>query len=178
MANSYSELIINAPSAIRGILSLFLIYLPSQNKWGWALFIFIIASLTDALDGYLSVRLGIKTRYGRLVDEFFDVIMIICAVGGLWLAGIITPRELWLFGLTFCFIYPFQVLPKKHPLRIFSNGATVIYFFIMIFVLIVVYAFKGFGIYAWWFIPPSVIIFWIIIYFKRYRLEQFLRGEI
>jgi hypothetical protein len=48
----------------------------------------------------------------------------------------------------------------------------------MIFVLIVVYAFKGFGIYAWWFIPPSVIIFWIIIYFKRYRLEQFLRGEI
>jgi cardiolipin synthase len=47
---------------------------------GWAAAIFVVASLTDYLDGYLARRIGAVTRFGRVVDPLADRLLIDLAV--------------------------------------------------------------------------------------------------
>jgi len=55
-------------------------YLP----WDWSAFftalIFLIAALTDMLDGYLARRLGQTTRFGAFLDPVADKIMVTIAL--------------------------------------------------------------------------------------------------
>jgi len=50
-----------------------------------AIVLFIIAAITDILDGYLARRWQVETRFGRLMDPFCDKVLIIGAF--IYLAG-------------------------------------------------------------------------------------------
>ncbi len=50
-----------------------------------ATFVFIIAALTDALDGYLARRWHVESTFGRIMDPFCDKVLVIGAF--LYLAG-------------------------------------------------------------------------------------------
>ena len=60
---------------------------PSQNI-GWgnaAIVLFILAVVTDALDGYLARRWRVESIFGRIMDPFCDKVLIIGAF--IYLAG-------------------------------------------------------------------------------------------
>jgi cardiolipin synthase len=54
------------------VFALFVIY----NYMGWALCIFLIAALTDALDGLLARRSGQKTTLGAWLDPVADKLLV------------------------------------------------------------------------------------------------------
>jgi len=68
--------------------------------------LFILAGITDGLDGYLARRLNCETRLGVALDPIADKVFAIVLVGALilwrafpiWLAGVIIGRDLVLLG--------------------------------------------------------------------------------
>jgi len=95
---------------------LFVFYLPVDYAQFLAALIFVLAAITDALDGYLARRMGQNTQFGEFLDPVADKIMVAAALvavvehyGTLWItipALIIISRELiisalreWMAGL-------------------------------------------------------------------------------
>ena len=76
------------------------------EKWRIGLFLFIIASITDALDGFLARRLNQKTTLGTIIDPLADKIMMDASYVTLsefklvppWLTVAVVSRDLLLIG--------------------------------------------------------------------------------
>ena len=104
---------LNLPNAItlsRFVLALVLFGLISTNRyWRTSAVVFVIAALTDFLDGYLARKHGQVTVLGRILDPFVDKI-IICGSFiflmawensgvGAWVTFAIVAREMFITQL-------------------------------------------------------------------------------
>lgn len=74
----------------------FLILLGSKSSQPIAFFIFLLAALTDLLDGFIARRIGRVTELGRLADPFADRLLIVGAIVALFFKGAI---PLWAFAV-------------------------------------------------------------------------------
>jgi len=100
----------NQLTVARLILTIFfLLCVFWENPWGltFALFFFLVAGITDALDGAIARRRGLITNFGILMDPLADKILICSAfiafvergwVPG-WMVVIVVARELAITGL-------------------------------------------------------------------------------
>ena len=92
----------NLISLIRIILVGPIVYFLLQGAHVIALLLFIVAGLSDALDGFLAKKFGWTSRLGSLLDPLADKILLVsCFLAGaiigllpLWLCVIILARDL------------------------------------------------------------------------------------
>jgi cardiolipin synthase (CMP-forming) len=72
-----------------------------EGELGWALFVFAIAGVTDALDGVIARRWGKKTTLGAWLDPMADKLMLVSAFVVLTLPnlGLANKLPLWLTAL-------------------------------------------------------------------------------
>ncbi len=88
---------------------LFIICLFSNYPYAqlWALIIFIVASVTDAIDGYFARKYNQVTRHGQFLDPLADKILIssafisfaILKLVPFWMVSLIIFRDLFVTGL-------------------------------------------------------------------------------
>ena len=94
-----------------------------ENRFGWALVFFVVAGLSDALDGFLARALKQKTLLGAILDPIadkllLDSIYLLGASRGLfpdWLAVIVISRDILIllgFILLSLFKHRFEVQPS------------------------------------------------------------------
>ncbi|MGM0905375.1 MAG: CDP-diacylglycerol--glycerol-3-phosphate 3-phosphatidyltransferase [Pseudomonadota bacterium] len=55
-------------------------YLPMEDARFWAAFIFWLAAITDALDGYIARRFNQFTKFGEFLDPVADKAMVVAAL--------------------------------------------------------------------------------------------------
>lgn len=88
------------------MIPLFLIFMEAYrfnlpNNFLWAFIIFIVACLTDTLDGYIARRDNIITNFGKLMDPLADKLLVMSALVSLtyignipgWITVVILSRE-------------------------------------------------------------------------------------
>lgn len=76
----------------------FAFFSPSPHAMLWALGIFLLAGLTDVLDGYLARKYRLITKLGIILDPLADKLMMLSVVLSLVLADLIS---WWLAALVF-----------------------------------------------------------------------------
>jgi CDP-diacylglycerol--glycerol-3-phosphate 3-phosphatidyltransferase len=94
----------NQLTAARAVLAVALFVLISLQLWMWCLAVFLLAALTDYLDGYLARKQGLTSTLGRNFDPLVDKILICGAYifvmpvpnSGLapWMVTVVVAREL------------------------------------------------------------------------------------
>jgi CDP-diacylglycerol--glycerol-3-phosphate 3-phosphatidyltransferase len=99
----------NQLTATRFVLSLVLFVLIAVQAWVWCLVVFLLAALTDYLDGYLARRQGLTSTLGRNLDPLVDKVLMCGAYifllpvdqAGLlpWMVTVVVARELVITGL-------------------------------------------------------------------------------
>lgn len=91
----------NLISIARILLVLPLFWLLLDRRYEWALMLYVIAALSDGLDGWLARRYGWRSRLGALLDPIGDKLMQLCAYlvlagQGLlpwWLSALVLGRD-------------------------------------------------------------------------------------
>ena len=80
----------NALTVLRLVLIPFFVavYLAAGDGSSWAAgWIFLVAGITDQVDGFLARRWHVESRFGKLADPLADRLMIDAAVILLWVEG-------------------------------------------------------------------------------------------
>jgi len=65
----------NLLTVFRIVLTLPFLYLVKQGRFGWALLVFFIASLTDFFDGYVARKFDQQSPLGRFLDPLADKVL-------------------------------------------------------------------------------------------------------
>jgi cardiolipin synthase len=95
----------------------------SEHRFGYALYVFCAAGLTDALDGTIARWFDLRTEIGALLDPFADKLLLLSAFVGLtvenaipgWLLGVVITRDIVIvFGYLLLLFYTDERLPV-HP---------------------------------------------------------------
>jgi cardiolipin synthase len=91
----------NAISIMRIMLILPILALFVSGEFGWALSLFVIAGLSDGIDGYIAKKYHWDTRLGAFLDPAGDKLLVAWSFGTLaylghipvWLVHIPLPRQ-------------------------------------------------------------------------------------
>lgn len=76
----------NIISLLRILLVFPVVYLLMQREYSWALLLFLIAGLSDGIDGYLAKRNHWESRLGSILDPLADKLLLISSYMSLgWL---------------------------------------------------------------------------------------------
>lgn len=93
------------------LIPIFIVFMCLPEKFEWARYvslgIFLLASITDFFDGYISRKKNIVTKFGKIMDPLADKMLIasgfilIAATGIVpaWMAVVIVVRDLFVTGL-------------------------------------------------------------------------------
>lgn len=132
----------NAITILRLTLVPVLVVLLKQGEFGWALAVFMIAGLSDGLDGYLARRYRLQSEFGGFLDPVADkVLMIVTYVTlvllGLlpvWLVLLVIARDFLIIGFIMMLL---SLGDEIHPApSIYSKVNTVVQIALVVFVLI------------------------------------------
>ncbi|OFW75299.1 MAG: CDP-diacylglycerol--glycerol-3-phosphate 3-phosphatidyltransferase [Alicyclobacillus sp. RIFOXYA1_FULL_53_8] len=127
----------------------------STHKVG-ALLIFLLAGLTDILDGYLARSRGLETQAGQLLDPLADKLMMVAVLFSLidsgrvsWaLAGLLVLRDaVMIVGATFFYFQGKRAVPKANR----WGKTTTVFYYLTICSVIVAWPSPESGVYLLWF---------------------------
>lgn len=114
----------------------------ASEKYRLALTVFLVASVSDGLDGFLARYLNQRTRLGAILDPLADKLLVVVVVLmltvlhrlPLWLAAVIILRDLFIVGGAL--IYHSWVAPVEMKPTFVSKVNTVVQFVMLILVLV------------------------------------------
>ena len=93
------------------LVIVFVVFMCLPTKFVWAKYVslgvFVVASITDFLDGYISRKKNLVTKFGKIMDPLADKMLvasgfILLATAGVipaWIAVIIVLRDFFVTGL-------------------------------------------------------------------------------
>ena len=128
----------NLLTAVRFILVPFMtVFLVKQN-YTVAISLYVLASITDVLDGYIARKYNMITKLGKILDPMADKLLQFSALVGLWVVDIIPFWITLIFFLKEIFmgLGAIKLLRNKDvvvPSKWFGKMSTVFFFIAIVF---------------------------------------------
>jgi CDP-diacylglycerol---glycerol-3-phosphate 3-phosphatidyltransferase len=69
---------------VMAFIMVYYIFVDAGSRAHWALAIFVVASITDYVDGYLARTRNQKTVFGSIMDPLADKTLTLCALVSFW----------------------------------------------------------------------------------------------
>ena len=107
---------------LRILLIIPIIYLISSSKVYFALFLFILAGLTDYLDGYLARKTGKTSSLGALLDLLADKLLVCIVL--IWC--VFLSKEIWLIIPTIIIISRELIISSIRQFLVEKTGENII----------------------------------------------------
>tara|TARA_R110002050_G_scaffold294841_2_gene453081 strand:- start:12800 stop:13345 length:546 start_codon:yes stop_codon:yes gene_type:complete len=104
----------NFISISRLILVPFIIWFIVSKLYVFAFWLFLVASISDAIDGYLARKFSIKSKLGSILDPLADKVLLVTVMITLGFSGVI---PMWLVTLVVSrdlFMLMAYVFTRKH----------------------------------------------------------------
>ena len=97
----------NIISFLRILLVAPIVWALLNHRYDLAVVLFVIAGISDGVDGYLAKRFGWESRFGGVLDAIADKLLLVStfivlwllAVFPLWLVALIILRDLFIVGV-------------------------------------------------------------------------------
>jgi cardiolipin synthase (CMP-forming) len=113
VSGSYMAYLPNAITLGRICLSVIILASLVFEKYRLAFYLFILAGLSDGLDGFLARKYDWFSRFGSIADPLADKILLLSslialAYGGhipIWLVGLIIARDIWVISGALAYHY-------------------------------------------------------------------------
>ena len=129
----------NAISIMRIALIMPILLLFVDGEFGWALTLFLIAGMSDGVDGYLAKRFHWNTRLGAFLDPAGDKLLVAWSYGTLgylgyipaWLAIIVILRDVIIVSGSFLYHYLVRRL-EGEPTRISKLNTALEFMFLVV----------------------------------------------
>ncbi len=118
-----------------------LVVLLQEQQYGWSLAVFVIAGVTDGLDGYIAKRFNASTYLGAILDPIADktllvtsyIMLSVLEIIPFWLMVVVVFRDIVIIGGNLLMVLFFSTMEMK-PLAI-SKLNTVVQIFYIVLVL-------------------------------------------
>lgn len=109
-----------------------------KEQFTIAIIIYVLASITDVLDGYIARKYNLITKLGKILDPMADKLLQFSALLGLWIVGAIPFWITLIFFLKEIFmgIGALKLLRKKDvvvPSKWFGKMSTIFFFVAIVF---------------------------------------------
>jgi cardiolipin synthase (CMP-forming) len=119
--------VVNIPNLItigRFLLVPFVVAMIGRSDWSLAFIAFVIAGVSDAVDGYIARRFDMRSELGAYMDPLADKALLVCiyvslaVVGQLpgWLAIVVVSRDIMILGaiiLSWVLAKPIAINPSR-----------------------------------------------------------------
>lgn len=128
----------NLLTIIRFLLVPVMTYFLISKNYSLAITFYVLASITDVLDGYIARKYNMITKLGKILDPMADKLLQFSALVGLWIVGIIPFWITFIFFLKEIFmgLGAIKLLRNKDvvvPSKWFGKMSTVFFFIAIIF---------------------------------------------
>lgn len=93
------------------LVPVFIVFMALPTEWGWPVYtafgIFVLASITDQLDGFIARKYNLVTKFGKIMDPLADKLLVaagfVMLVGlnviPAWIVAIVIARDFFVNGL-------------------------------------------------------------------------------
>ena len=148
----------------------------------WALFVFLLASFTDLLDGYIARRFHLITDFGKLMDPLADKIMVLTAMFSMAIGNRrIQPVIPWLAVII---LLAKEIYMVQGGARLFKKGVVVHAHMIgkvaqcaFIASLVAAYFHEWFvSVFPGWLLTPDQILLWLSVVLTLCALVHYVRA--
>ena len=128
----------NFLTTIRLILVPFMTGFLISKNYTMAISFYVLASITDVLDGYIARKYNLITKLGKILDPMADKLLQFAALVGLWIVDIIPVWITLIFFLKEIFmgLGAIKLLKNKDivvPSKWFGKMSTVFFFIAIVF---------------------------------------------
>jgi cardiolipin synthase len=152
----------------------------SSNNLLYSIFIFLLAGLTDFLDGYIARKYKLITKTGVVLDPLADKLMLIAVLTCLVIGSYIPIAVLLIITFKEVFMIFCGILMYKRgtviPSNIFGKAATIL-FYISIFILAFNESTGTYLLYISVAVALTALINYSIIYSKNKKADDTMSSD-
>ncbi len=132
----------NILSVLRALLGFTIIYFIYNDKYVTALIIFVIAAISDYLDGYIARKHQSVSIFGKIIDPIADKILILATLFGFTLKGFLLPCFIIIIGLRELIITLIRLYLLKNDTILAAKDAGKFKTVLQIVVIIIIFAWR------------------------------------